>query len=53
MFLSVKDAADRLIELRAGNLKNSTSGFLAAVWLESELELANCLLFISTLFLRS
>ena len=44
VFLSVKEDADRLIELRAGSLRKSTSGFLMTDLLIKEVEVPNCLL---------
>ena len=44
VFLSVKEDADRFMELRAGSLRKSTSGFLMTDLLTKEVELPNCLL---------
>lgn len=44
VFLSVKEDAERLIELIPGSLNNSTSGFLMADLLTKQVELPICLL---------
>ena len=50
---SVKEEDERRIELRAGSLRNSTSGFLAWDGLMRADELMSCLFLRSILDLRS